>query len=211
MSQPMQLPSNAWRNAKSYAADAFPDNGVAGDRIFRTDLGIWHTCMEIGGNFYWVPDPGTILAHATQTSLVTVGNAAEHITNLGNYLQNYDSWMAGSKFTPLVPGYYMVGGGVGFVSASTSSTTFRIIWVNKNSTTAEYTTANAVVGSGTILPPTSGLNVAHPVRNVPVYLNGSTDYVSLMARTNVTANTVPGATGSHVTSFWVKYVGPALP
>ncbi len=74
----MNLPKNAWLNAKMYADTAFPANPVPGDRILRTDEdtdkgGRWYTYTVASGIGYWVPDAlrGTATFTGTGTSTTT--------------------------------------------------------------------------------------------------------------------------------------------
>lgn len=78
MPNPLGLSQNAWRNAKSYAATAFPGNPTEGDRILRTDVGsgIWFTYVTA----LWVPDNWAAFAVLTDGTAVTTGASNTTVT-----------------------------------------------------------------------------------------------------------------------------------
>ncbi len=200
MAGTLGLPRNAWTNAKTYADTAFPVNAVVGDRILRTDLGRWFTFVTIGGADYWAPEAGSIVASARQATATSLSAATDtHVINLSTIIYNYDGWWTNHSFLPKVPGYYLCGGGVGFDIPVTVGTS-REAWLQKNGTTN-------VPGSGNRAIPISGTAVTVPVRPVPVFLNGTTDFVRIFARSSTAVDTV--ANSNYLTThFWAQFTGP---
>ncbi len=200
MTSPLNLPRHAWRNAKSYADTVFPANGVVGDRILRTDLGMWFTFVTIGGVNYWAPDPGSTVVSVRQTSVNALVAATDtHVTNMTTLLYNYDTYWASNVFTPKVPGYYLCGGGVGFATVAGPGN-YRQAFLQKNATTD-------VIGSGGRVTPVAGSATTVNLRPVPVFFNGTTDSVRLMANSSLATDTVASTTFL-ATHFWAQFAGP---
>lgn len=156
-------------------------------------------CVVVSSTAYWAPMPGTLVGNLKQASAQSIPGDAT-VTALTWPTPEFDlltGWVVGqpTRYTPNVPGWYEVSGGIGYASNATG---YRASLVAKNGTT--------VTGSPIVLPQ-SGTNTVVPVRNTPVYCNGSSDYLTVCAYQNSGSAINTNASGGNHPSMTVTYLG----
>ena len=194
-------------SAPVVSGTSFPASPYTAQRFYRTDHGIWYTYGTILGTPYWWPDAGSLVCSIYQGSNQNVPtNTATAIANMTGVDRNLNTWFntGTSRFTPLVPGWYQFGGGIGWALTGTLGS-YRLAYMRKNNT------AN-IQGSLQELSPVVGANTYLGIRSVPAYLNGTGDYVELYGHSNGNngsgfSPTISGS-GSNTTNFWATYLNP---
>ena len=161
---------------------------------------IW-VMVVVAGAAYWAPLPGTLVGNLKQT---VAQNIAGDTTNVAITFQSVEldllaGYAAGtpSRYTPTVPGWYAVTGGVSF---STNATGYRAGCARKNGA--------VVTGSSAIVGP-SGSNTVVALRETPVYCNGTTDYLEVGGFQSSGAIIATNLSFSNGPSMTVKYLGVA--
>ena len=161
---------------------------------------IW-IIVVVGGTASWAPLPGTLVGNLKQT---VAQNIAGDTTNVAITFQSAEldllaGYAAGtpSRYTPTVPGWYAVTGGVSF---STNATGYRAGCARKNGA--------VVTGSSAIVGP-SGSNTVVALRETPVFCNGTTDYLEVGGFQSSGAIIATNLSFSNGPSMTVKYLGVA--
>jgi hypothetical protein len=101
------------------------------------------------------------------------------------------------KFTPTVAGYYQINGVVSFADAPITASAIQS-YISKNGTDANSAVASSCVGGNTIY--------VQVLTSVIVYLNGSSDYVCLVAYQNQgsTRTTQTGASKTYFNGCMIR-------
>lgn len=156
-----------------------------------------------GSGPVWAPPPGTAVFKARQTSQQTI--AAVDSPTLAWQAIDYDllgGWVSANptRFTPDVPGFYLLQGVVGFSANSQANPGYfcYITWKLNGSIIAGGTTAHA-----------GGLNwsLAANARNISVYLNGTSDRIEMVVHTNAGIDMTTAVTSALQSQVNITYQG----
>jgi hypothetical protein len=162
---------------------------------FLADSQTWWQYVTVSGTGFWVPQPGTTVCSMYQaTTGQTMAASTPTVVTLNTVVKNLTlgsadgttsppapCWLS-NQFKPKCPGWYLISGGVGF---DPSTTGYRLCYLQKNS----LATGALVPGSGNELQSGAlSYSTSCSVRDVSVYLNGTTDFVELIAQTNPAVN-----------------------
>lgn len=173
--------ADAAARSSTLVGDLAPTAGMVS---YLNDTQTWWQYITVSSVGYWVPQPGTTVcsmyATATQT-LTTAGTPypvqlTGVVKNLSMGTTPTACWVA-NKFNPKVPGYYLVSGGCCYDLSATPG--YRITYLQKNS----LGTGAPVPGSGSeAIPGGTGYQTTGAIRETSVYLNGTTDYLEMIAQ-----------------------------
>jgi len=199
-SMTMRFANDAAREAL-LVGDMAPAPGMT---VYMLDSGITFTYIMVGGNGYWVPPPETLCFFACQSApqTLTAGVFAA-IINFSVVGRNFGNWFnpANGKFTPQLPGLYEFVGGIGMVSAPAASPSYALRGGLRFNSSGGTLPHNATENRQIV---TTNGPAAFNVRKFTFAMNGTTDYVELVAMSPSTSNTVAGAMAP---TFGAKYLG----
>jgi hypothetical protein len=197
--------------ADAAARDAFLTDDLApapGMTAFMLDSNTALTYLIINGVGYWTPPPQTLCFYAQQAA--TQALASQTYTAITGYTlanhgnRNLSGWFdtASGKFTPKIPGIYEFFGGLSMTSAPVATGAlasqrggFRL----DETGAAAYDTRSENRQVVTVNVP-----VSFGLRRYLMQLNGTTDYVEMVAWATGATNT---ATGAQAPIFGAKYLG----
>lgn len=145
----------------------------------------------------WAPAPGTLICQVHQSAPQTFTNAAPTAVSMPTVVKNLGNWWNGSRLTPLVPGFYQVGGCIYLAGNATGS---RTLTYRRNGST--------LAGGGMFVSNPSASNSTFPMRTVTVSLNGSTDYLEVFFYQSSGGDLASVIASGFETSFTAVYVGP---
>ena len=177
---------------------------TAGMSVFMMDTNMTLVYTSVGGNNYWAPLPGTLCFYAQQVNAQSVSlNAITGYTLANHGNRNYGNWFdaASGKFTPAVPGIYEFTGGVSLTTSASGAGSHRVGFRLNGTGGTAY---NLNSGSWAYAPQGS-FTTSFSTRRFMLLLNGTTDYVELVAYANPYGATT--ATGAMAATFSAKYVG----
>jgi len=179
---------------------------VAGMTVFMLDTNMALTYVVVGGNGYWAPQPYTLCFFARQAAAQGLGaNTYAAITGytVADYGgRNFGNWfdVTTGKFTPKVPGVYELLGGMSMANGPSGSTYAQRAGFRMNGTGA----AAFSLYSENRQAISSDVPVSFDVRQFLLAMNGTTDYVELVANA---ANVTNTSTGAQAPVFGAKYMG----
>jgi hypothetical protein len=196
--------SGYMRFADSAERDAFLVGDLApvpGMTACMLDDHTTYTYMRIGSFTGWVPPPGTPCFTAYQMATQSLPSSAFVTISGFTADRNLNGWFNAStgRFNPKLPGIYEFTGGLSMAAASINAGTHRGGFRLNGAAGSTYLQA-AEFRQLT----TGNLPVSFSVRRFLFSMNGTTDYVELVAWANTTTTT---GTGSQAPSFNAKYVG----
>ena len=194
--------------ANAAARDSFLVGSLApvqGMTVHMLDDGVTYRRITVGASSYWAPPPGTVICSYQQASGNTISAASSDIVGNMSTVAGRSSpwWLANNKFTPQLPGFYQLDGQVAWSASASDKGRGSFFTLNYVSNAL----AVAIPGSMGMYAPAATAAVIYPARTTVVYLNGTTDSVSLgMYNESATGhNTVVSA--SAVSAISIKYLG----
>jgi hypothetical protein len=203
------LAASCMRFANTAARDAFCTGDLApqpGMIVFMLDTNRQLIYIVVNSVGYWAPMPHTPCFYAQQAATqplalnTFVAIAGYTLANHGN--RNYGNWLdaTSGKFTPKVPGLYEFTGGMSMTSGPVGATFTHRAGFRLNGT--GNTTYHVASASGQIV--TTNVPVSFSVRKFILNMNGTTDYVELIAYASTATST---NTGAMAPVFSAKYLG----
>lgn len=194
--------------ANAAARDAFlvgPLAPVPGMTVHMLDDGVTYRRITVGASSYWAPPPGTFICAYQQTSSNTIAAATADILGNMSTVAGRSSpwWLTNNRFTPLLPGFYQFDGQVSWSASASDKARGSFFTLNY----AGNALGTAIPGSMAMYAPSALMFAIYPARTTVVYLNGSTDNVSLGWYNESSTGHNSNVTGSTVSAISVKYLG----
>lgn len=139
------------------------------------------------GNFMLGRPIASLTTSTTGTAIATTGTAITFTTSIINRDNAWSSSTNPTRYTAATAGWYFVTGYV--CTTNNAAVQYRNVWFRTNGTTPVSTSLNTLLTTAgqtnNLVQQTTGF----------VYLNGSTDYIELMAASS-TATTLAAPTGN---------------
>lgn len=154
---------------------------------------LWNAGVRDGVNFLANKPILFVTQTSTQNLTSSAWTALNFDTTVVDSYGGHSNVTNNSRYVGQQPGYYLVGG---CSCAAFNSTGQRAAAVAKNGT--------RVQGSGTLIQATSALSATAPTLFVPVFLNGSTDYVEIHGYQN-SGGTLATASSADLDSSMIVY------